>query len=332
MRGFVIGLRGIRPLWATILLALWAACAQAADAPAPELLEKVRRANAECLACHSEAGVKNPPRPGMDLARLRQTVVDPEIFKGADHGNMECRQCHSQVYNAYPHPENAQENLSPCEECHAARVMKIERQFDKSVHAKNLKEKMTCTTCHNVHEMTVAAKLGDPHKIVAQDNKICLDCHDSDLTFSKFAPEESDPRLGSGKKRRPAIDDIHEWLPNTRLHWQAVRCVECHTPADKIQSHQVLDKEKAERKCATCHSASSSLNTRLYRHLAKEEQNRYGFLNSIILSNTYVLGATRHPVLDAVLIGAFGLTVAGVLGHGALRILMAFLRRRKNHE
>ena len=25
------------------------------------------------------------------------------------------------------------------------------------------------------------------------------------------------------------LDDIHAWLPNARLHWRSVRCVDCHT-------------------------------------------------------------------------------------------------------
>lgn len=323
-------LRGILLLLAGMLLAPWALGEEAAKVPSPELLAKIRKANDDCLACHSEAGLKNLPKADLDLKKLKETLVDGEGYKGSDHGYMECRQCHGQVYNDYPHAANASETLSPCEECHATKVLKIEQQFEKSVHAKNLKETMGCTNCHDVHQMSVAAKLKDPHKIVAQDNKVCLDCHDSDRTFAKYAPDD---KLTSGKKRRPAIDDIHNWLPNTRLHWQAVRCVECHTPAEKrIQSHQILDKEKAEKNCVTCHAADSSLNTRLYRHLAKEEQNRYGFINSVILSNSYVVGATRHPVLDTILIALVALTATGLLGHGAIRMVMATIRRRKNHE
>ena len=37
----------------------------------PELLEKIRKSNSECFACHSEEGLKNPPRQDMDLAKLR---------------------------------------------------------------------------------------------------------------------------------------------------------------------------------------------------------------------------------------------------------------------
>ena len=295
----------------------------------PELLEKLRKANNECFACHSEEGLKNPPRPDMDLARLRTLQHDPAVFGGSNHGLVECKQCHGSGYSDFPHDSSAKENLSPCEECHAVKVMRVEKQFSASVHAQNLQDKFTCTTCHNPHADLIASKLIDPHKIVAQDNRICLDCHDSDEKFARFAPDDAN---ASTKKNRPDIDAIHEWLPNTRLHWQAVRCVECHTPMAKTLSHEIVGKEKAEKQCLSCHSADSSLKTRLYRHLVKEEQQRLGFTNSVILSNSYVLGATRHPQLDFLVLAAFAVMIVGLLAHGVGRIVASLLRRRKKHD
>lgn len=302
---------------------------KAAAKIAPELVAKIRESNSECLACHSEDGLKNPPRQGMDLAKLRSLQHDPAVFNGSNHGLMECKQCHGSGYNEFPHAENARENLSPCEECHAVKVLRVEKQFNASVHARNLKDKFTCTTCHDPHADVIASKLIDPHKIVMQDNRVCLDCHDSDMKFAEFAPDD---RQTSAKKRRPDIDTIHEWLPNTRLHWQAVRCIDCHTPMGKALSHEIVGKEKAERNCLSCHSADSSLKSRLYRHLVKEEQERLGFANSIILAKSYVLGATRHPLLDMLVLAAFGLMIAGLLVHGIGRIVSRLVRRRKHHD
>lgn len=317
-----------KKIWsAAVLLAFLAAPAAFAEdsPPTPEELVKIRAANDACLTCHSEAGLKKPPKEGLDLKKLRNHLVDLGTYTTSDHGQMACSKCHGDGYDDHPHAPKAREDLAECQDCHARKAMRIERQFDKSVHAENLSDKFTCATCHDPHVMTLAANLRDPHKIVAQDNKICLDCHDSDIAFAKMAPE---------KKKRPAIDDIHSWLPNTRLHWKAVRCIECHTPTeDKLSlSHEIQNKEKAEKKCATCHSANSSLNARLYRHLAKEEQHKYGFLNSVMLSSSYVVGATRNPTLDMILIGLFVATVVGVIGHGIVRALMNSLRRRKNHD
>jgi hypothetical protein len=296
--------------------------------PTPEMLEKIRVANDECFSCHSETGLKKPPKAGMDLVKLKDMLIDAAALKASDHDQMACTKCHKKGYKDHPHDDDARESLAECQECHAKKAIRIERQFDKSVHAENLADKMTCAKCHDAHVMRIAAKLGDPRKIVAQDNKACLKCHDSDVAFADMAPEVPETKL---KKKRPPIDKIHEWLPNTQLHWQAVRCVECHTPPDeKILSHEILNKKKAEKKCVTCHSANTALQTRLYRHLAAEEQNKFGFLNSVVLRDSYVVGATRNPTLDLVLIGLIGTIFGGVVVHGVIRLLLSL--RRKRHD
>ena len=86
-------------------------------------------------------------------------------------------------------------------------------------------------------------------------------------------------------------------------------------------SHEILGRDRAQRDCVTCHSASSTLKTRLYRHLVKEEQQRLGFANSVILATAYVPGATRHPLLDTLVLGAFAAMILGLLAHGLGRVL-----------
>ena len=315
-----------------ICAAMSAATWAASDAPIDTAtIEKNRKANAEnCFNCHSADGIAKPPRADLDLSKLKDSQVEPSVYNPSDHGVMDCRQCHSKGYEDFPHAPAGKDNTSSCTECHAAKVLRLEPQFNASVHAKNtgLKEKFNCFTCHNPHINVVALRLKDPAKIVAQDNHGCLECHNSDLTFAKFAPDaEKKPGV---KKKRPDIDAIHDWPPNTKAHWNAVRCVECHTPevaAGKMLSHEILNKEKAEKKCLSCHSANSALKVRLYRHLVKDEQQRLGFTNSVILSNSYVIGATRHPLLDGALIGLVALTLVGVLAHGVIRIVAATLRR-----
>ena len=291
--------------------------------------EAVRQANEACFACHSPAAIHNPPRPGLDLSVLSKMTNSPapETYPGSNHGKVACTQCHGRVYDDYPHPEGAREKRSDCAECHASKVMRIEQQFDASVHAVRLRDRFTCSTCHDPHRDLIAYRLVDPRRIVAQDNRHCLGCHDSDSAFARFAPAES-----AGPKARPDIDRIHAWLPNTRLHWASVRCVECHTPAGKTLSHEILAKDRAERQCVACHSQDSALKARLYRHLQKEENERLGFFNSIILTHAYVLGATRNPLLDAVVGGLFALTVLGILVHAAGRVLGWLLHRRRKDE
>ncbi len=294
--------------------------------PSPQMLEKIRKKNDECFACHSEEGLKHPPQEGMDLKKLRGLLRDKEAFHASDHQRLACTKCHNEGYDDFPHEPDAKESTSSCPDCHQKKADHAQAQFDKSVHAKNLSDKFTCTTCHNPHVMRRADKLGDPRKIVEQDNRVCLGCHDSDERFAQFAPE---------KKDRPLIDDIHKWLPNTRAHWKAVRCVECHTPvvaAKEPISHEILDKKRAEKKCVTCHSRDTQLKVRLYRHLASEEQNKFGFANSVVLNENYVIGATRNPLVDKLMIGLAALTLFGVLGHAALRVVMHYLRRRNKND
>jgi len=314
----------------------WMLPALAADAAPIDTatIEKNRKANEACYACHSAAGIAKPPKADVDMSKLKDSRIEPVIFNPSDHGVMDCRECHSVTHynNDYPHGEAGKKETVACTECHAAKVLRLEPQFNASVHAKvkGVKEKFTCSTCHNAHVNIVALRLKDPSKIVAQDNHGCLECHNSDTIFSKFAPDnEKTPGI---KKKRPDIDTIHEWLPNAKAHWNAVRCVECHSPEvapGKMLSHEILNKEKPEKKCVTCHSANSTLKVRLYRHMVKDEQQRLGFTNSVILSNSYVIGATRHPLLDSIVIGLVVLTLGGVLVHGAIRIVAAMRRKGK---
>ncbi|TBW33791.1 hypothetical protein EYW49_19525 [Siculibacillus lacustris] len=294
----------------------------------PALVEKIRQSNAACYGCHTEQGLKAPPRADLDLEKLRQLVHDPAQFDASNHAGMECTVCHGQGYKAFPHAAGAKQSISECGECHATKALRIETQFEASVHAKNFKEQFTCRTCHDPHAFRVAAKLGDPHKIVAQDNAMCVGCHNSDLRFALFSASVTPQKV------RPDLDTLHAWLPNTRLHWQAVRCIECHTPTSPVKSlgmsHEILGKDKAEKNCVTCHSQETALATRLYRFAAENGTADLGFANAAILDSAYVVGATRNPIVDRTVGVLFGLTVAVLLGHGALRIALALIRRRRS--
>ena len=318
-------LRVWRALGWLLLVMAWPVVVAAQEAPpSAGPTEKVREANAECFACHSEAGLHAPPRDDLDLKKLRGLLQDPDTFYQADHRRQACTKCHNEGYDEYPHAEDAKDSTSTCVDCHSKKANLIEKQFEKSVHAE-LADTMTCPTCHDPHRMRLADQQSDAARIVAQDNRVCLSCHDSDERFARFAPE---------KRSRPLIDDIHAWLPNARLHWKSVRCVECHTPEvapGEMLSHEILSKEKAEKNCLVCHGANSTLKARLYRHLAKEEQERLGFANSVILATSYVPGTTRHPLLDTLVLGAFAAMIIGLLLHGLGRLLTRG-RHRNNSD
>jgi hypothetical protein len=301
--------------------------AQATPPPDPALVEKVRQANAQCFTCHTGAALAHPPRQDMDMEKLKLFLVDPQAYEHSNHGGVDCKNCHGQGYVPFPHRPEARTQTSQCSECHAQKVLRLEPQFDKSVHAQELPGKFTCQTCHDPHKYQVARKTGDPREIVAQDNAMCLDCHSSDKAFHKLAKPDTE---------RPDIDRIHNWLPNQQLHWKAVRCVDCHTPASTMKqlalSHEILSKDRAEKDCVACHSTNSALRTRLYRHLVDQEVQTAGFTNSIILRSAYVVGATRNTYLDIGGLALVGLTVAGVFGHGFIRILTGTWRRWRRHD
>ena len=59
---------------AAFVACVWGFQTHAADAVAadPAVVEKNRKANEACFACHSEFGFKNPPRTDMDMKKLAE--------------------------------------------------------------------------------------------------------------------------------------------------------------------------------------------------------------------------------------------------------------------
>jgi NAD-dependent SIR2 family protein deacetylase len=118
----------------------------------------------------------------------------------------------------------------------------------------------------------------------------------------------------------------HEWLPNQAVHFENVRCIECHTKInnDILVSHLIMPKKDAVRRCNECHSQNSILMATLYKFQAKE-QRRAGFFNGIILNESYVIGANRNEYLNifSLIILIIIIFVIGV--HIAFRV-------RKNKE
>jgi hypothetical protein len=83
--------------------------------------------------------------------------------------------------------------------------------------------------------------------------------------------------------------------------------------------HLILSAKSAVRECVECHTANSALTEKLFRHMATEDR-QSGFLNSVILNNYYMVGATQNKMLDEFMWGLFGLSLLGILLHGATRL------------
>jgi nitrate/TMAO reductase-like tetraheme cytochrome c subunit len=289
----------------------------------PDLPNKIRKWNAECYACHSEAGVADPPRDDMDLEKLAGLVMESTRFDSGVHTGMACKECHDQGYVDYPHGEPGQRHIQPCLECHRQRGGEIQEELKRSVHYQEHGDKFTCVSCHEAHYMQVAEKIRLPRPIARQDNGFCLQCHESETRYSEIVPT----------KELPDLDRVHDWLPNPQLHWAAVRCVDCHSPVTPVSiSHEIQPKDKASKECVSCHSRDSTLRTRLYRYLVREDRlSKEGFLNGYVLTDAYVVGATRNEWLDRASFLAVALVLGGIALHAFLRIVSALLRRRKTH-
>ena len=287
----------------------------------PALQEKIRLSNEKCLECHSEVGLAKEKKPDLDLRKLSGLLLVPESFHKSNHGKVECLACHVKGFADVPHAERDRKLINWCDECHTRAFLKIEDQFLASVHVKALPNTFTCVSCHDPHVFLQAKLFENPRDAVSQDNQVCLRCHGSDEQFARLTAV-----------KRPNLAQKHAWLPNLERHWQAVRCVDCHTPVSpKLLSHEILDGKRAERNCVACHTVDSMLRVRLYTHLVAEEREKAGFLNSVFLNEAYVVGATRNRLLDAMSVSVIGLVLAGIAAHGLARVFFAW-RRRSNGE
>lgn len=205
---------------------------------------------------------------------------------------------------------------STCADCHDKTATAVSKQFDRSVHAKNLADSFTCTTCH------------DPH----------LDAPGGQAWRSTQDRRAGQPRLPGLPRLRRIVRQVRSRKEDTaahrrdsRLAAQCARALESgalrrvpHAGGRRQRADLAPDSRQATRPSGSapaCHSADSSLKTRLYRHLVGEERQRLGFANSVILANSYVLGATRHALLDTLLMIAFGAMLVGLLAHGVGRIV-----------
>lgn len=283
----------------------------------PELPAKIAQWNRDCLSCHSEEGLRKPPRAGMDLTLLATLLVEPARFEHSYHGAMACKDCHTEDYVPYPHRPNAKKQIKGCVECHQNPAKTIVPEFKASAHFKGHSDKFTCLSCHQSHYDRKASKMDSAHLAAKQDNAMCLTCHGDDARFRALKPD--------GK--RPDMEAVHAWLPELALHLGQTRCIDCHSPAADggALSHDVQPKAKAVRACESCHGADSELGRRLYKKMLLDRPGEWGgFAHAALLSEIYVVGATRNHWLDWAGLAALGLT--------ALAVAVRAVRRRRNRR
>jgi hypothetical protein len=303
---------------AVLSLVAGASLAQSAD---DEAIRKAREANSACLGCHTESGFRSGSHPEIPAKDMEGLFKDAALFEASNHGKVECVACHVTGFNTFPHTPKEVRKTNSCEECHARTFLRIEEQFLKSVHEQKLPQTFTCTSCHDPHVFVHQKRFQDIRAVVRQDNGMCLQCHANPERFAQMT--------------KAAVRDlhaIHAWLPNREAHWDAVRCVECHTPEpQKILSHEILAAARAERNCVSCHSVDSALRVRLYRFLVEQEREQAGFINSVIVNEAYVIGATRNRYVDQLSYLLLALVAGGIALHALARVVAALVRKRKGH-
>ena len=277
-----------------------------------------------CLKCHSNQSYSfHNDVTDKEVKRLMNPyyVLDTFAISAGVHKSFDCTDCHSSEYEVYPHQATLKlDPLSSCLDCHGGdesyakyKFEEIQAEVEKSVHHKVYGENFSCSKCHNQHTYAATARNSDNVlEIVDYSNKLCLSCH-NDMKKYKLISGHNNPKLV----------EVHDWLPNQALHFQHVRCIECHTEVvDSLMvSHNILSKDHAVKKCVECHSADSRLKASLYKYENLRKRSENGGLSTVLTNSSYVIGTHQSPFLKLLSILIFLATLAGIIIHSIFRIL-----------
>jgi len=278
--------------------------------------------NETCFKCHGESMFELPNE--MDGRVLTRHMCQDYLFKreayyNGNHKSFACNDCHSPEYETFPHPiETRLEEYWGCLDCHGYdenfaqyHFEEIEEEYLQSVHHLATEE-FSCWKCHPHSYKINIRNTQNLKATIAYDNAICLSCHADFSQFELLTQRES-----------INIMKTHDWLPNEALHFQNVRCIECHTKINDsiLVAHLVQPKEMAVRRCTECHSENSILMATLYKFQSKESRAEFGFVNAVVMNNAYVIGANRNHLLGLISLILFVLTLCGIGLHIAFRVI-----------
>jgi hypothetical protein len=211
------------------------------------------------------------------------------------------------------------EQMYNCIDCHGNdekfaqfNFEEIESEYQKSSHFKLEEEGFSCWKCHGPHDYKISIRnTSNLKETILYDNNICLRCHSH---FDQF-------QLLSEKEEINILQK-HEWLPNQETHFKSVRCIECHTMVNDtiLVAHLIKPKVEAVKGCNECHSQNSLLMSSLYKFQSKE-QRQDGFLNGIILNQSYVIGANRNEYLNIISLLITGIVLIIIVVHIYFRVI-----------
>jgi hypothetical protein len=275
--------------------------------------------NEACLQCHGETKfLIEDPSTGRSKHELMYTerAIDRDAFYSSQHKSFACTDCHSYDYTTFPHSiETRVEEQMVCMDCHGYdetfakyHFEDIEIEFQQSIH--NMEE-FTCWSCHVPHSYKAFMRNADDlEEAILYDNNMCLRCHANFDRFSLLTEREE-----------IVVVESHDWLPNQAAHFKNVRCIECHTQVNDsiLIAHKILPKAQAVKNCTECHSKDTRLMHTLYKFQSLEER-KGGFVNGIMLNDSYVIGANQNVWLNRLSLLVFGGTLLVIAFHAFLRI------------
>lgn len=280
--------------------------------------------NEYCFRCH---GMETFNTVDQETGMVKSLAVLPHEFDNSNHAGFSCTDCHDGDLVTFPHPEELKEEEIACTDCHGddpesdiPQFETIEEAFEASVHFTATDGEFTCFDCHDPHTFKITARTSDNIKAtVHYDNQICFTCHGNTEKISSYT-----------ERVFPSLEATHQWLPHQALHWESVRCIDCHTDPDQPGvSHLILPKDQAVQNCVECHSTDSRLTQTLYKFQVSETRDKRGFFNSVILNNSYVVGATRNYYLNLLSFIIFGAMILALLVHGFF-YLKAYRKKEKH--
>jgi hypothetical protein len=275
--------------------------------------------NQHCFKCHGQSKYSYMNESlGREVKAMMfsERIVRKDEFYKSNHKSFSCTDCHSAEYTAFPHPgELRMEVKLNCIDCHGGdetyHFDAIAEEYQKSAHFKLESEGFSCYGCHDPHTYKISVRNSQNiRETITYDNAICLNCHSNYDHFQLLT-------------ERGEINVIrsHDWLPNQSLHWANVRCIECHTQINENLpvAHLIKPKTEAVKLCNECHSQNSMLMASLYKFESKE-QRKDGFLNGIMLNQSYVIGANRNKYLNLLSLIIFVGMLAVIAVHVFFRI------------
>ncbi len=269
-----------------------------------------------CISCHIKS--ENQTTFSKSLVNYEKSVHGSQLMSGNQNAAtcIDCHGTHDLQKASSPTSTVNKLNISKvCGKCHISTA----HEYEMSIHGKALangnEDSPSCTFCHGEHDI---AKIPEITPAVFSANHInkttfienqmvyCVVCHVDKAMMDKYNVS--------------TVEKAHEWLPKMSIHWETVRCIDCHSSfSPPHMSHDILPPEKTVQKCEECHSKNSILMTKLYKHEKERSREKFGFINGTILSDAYVVGTTRNLILDTGFIMLLSITAIFILLHSFLR-------------